>query len=558
MNLVVFFDDANGEARRPVQFALAHPVLAGMVRARYVEDVHNRPMPGGRSGFPAKTGAKTVLWAAPEAWKVGTDASGWVRFGADLPLDPQWTCRAGAWDWLVVSNGRFSTQVNWSLLGRVLEGTSASVVAVQAKADRMGYHERTVMAGDGSILGFRRFYEDSAEPVPMPVTWPHHLLVRAKEVERIFEDRTVPRDFSPLLDRWRRQGLACAAFEVAGLAYDLSIEADLLDFFISQAAQYDEAPAGWTLANGRQGVGRYGYGEGWCVGKVWLGPGAQIGSDVVLVGPSLIGDRVKVEDKAVVVSSIVGPGATIGSGRYVRNSLVTEAGHVQAPAHPDGASQAMVLASSGFRTWPWFAYARGPKRVVDLVMSGVVLVLFAPIFPLIILAIKLDSKGPIFFRDRREGRYGRPFHCLKFRSMKAGADKIQENLRAVSEVDGPQFKMADDPRITRVGHFVRETYLDEIPQFFNVLAGQMSVIGPRPSPKAENTLCPYWRYARLSVRPGVTGLWQVNRTRQAMKDFQEWIYYDTEYVRNLSFRLDVKTCWDTFLRMLGKFIEQFE
>jgi lipopolysaccharide/colanic/teichoic acid biosynthesis glycosyltransferase len=141
--------------------------------------------------------------------------------------------------------------------------------------------------------------------------------------------------------------------------------------------------------------------------------------------------------------------------------------------------------------------------------------------------------------------------------MRAGADQIQEKLRTVSEVDGPQFKIADDPRITTVGRFLRDTYLDEIPQFYNVLLGQMSVVGPRPSPRSENVLCPLWRDARLSVRPGVTGLWQVNRTREPMLDFQEWIQYDTEYIRRLSWRLDLSICLRTFLQMVGKFTEKF-
>jgi lipopolysaccharide/colanic/teichoic acid biosynthesis glycosyltransferase len=130
-------------------------------------------------------------------------------------------------------------------------------------------------------------------------------------------------------------------------------------------------------------------------------------------------------------------------------------------------------------------------------------------------------------------------------------------LRIASQVDGPQFKMEDDPRISLVGRFLRETYIDEIPQFFNVLLGQMSVVGPRPSPESENTLCPFWRDARLSVRPGITGLWQVHRTRQPMRDFQEWIHYDIEYVRNLSLLMDLRICWQTTKKMLGSFINQF-
>ena len=141
--------------------------------------------------------------------------------------------------------------------------------------------------------------------------------------------------------------------------------------------------------------------------------------------------------------------------------------------------------------------------------------------------------------------------------MIVGADKIQSKMRVLNQVDGPQFRMEYDPRVSVVGRFLRNTYIDEIPQFFNVLLGQMSVVGPRPSPEAENTLCPYWHDARLSVRPGITGLWQVCRTRQPMKDFQEWIYYDTEYVKNLSLKMDLRIFWKTIKKTLGNFIDQF-
>ena len=138
-----------------------------------------------------------------------------------------------------------------------------------------------------------------------------------------------------------------------------------------------------------------------------------------------------------------------------------------------------------------------------------------------------------------------------------GADQIQDKLRVVNKVDGPQFKLPDDPRISVVGRFLRDTYIDEIPQFFSVLLGQMSIVGPRPSPESENTSCPPWRDARLSVRPGITGLWQVCRTRQAMKDFQEWIHYDVEYVRDLSLKTDLWICWKTAKKMAKNFIDQF-
>jgi lipopolysaccharide/colanic/teichoic acid biosynthesis glycosyltransferase len=141
--------------------------------------------------------------------------------------------------------------------------------------------------------------------------------------------------------------------------------------------------------------------------------------------------------------------------------------------------------------------------------------------------------------------------------MVVGADKIQDRMRVLNQVDGPQFRMEYDPRVSVVGRFLRNTYIDEIPQFFNVLLGQMSVVGPRPSPESENTLCPSWHDARLSVRPGITGLWQVCRTRQPMRDFQEWIYYDTRYVKNLSLKMDLWIFRQTIKKTLESFIDQF-
>jgi lipopolysaccharide/colanic/teichoic acid biosynthesis glycosyltransferase len=136
--------------------------------------------------------------------------------------------------------------------------------------------------------------------------------------------------------------------------------------------------------------------------------------------------------------------------------------------------------------------------------------------------------------------------------MRKDAEKIKEQLRKLNQADGPQFWMENDPRLTRVGRFLRRYNLDEFPQFFNVLVGHMSIVGPRPSPYRENQFCPAWREARLSVRPGITGLWQVRRTRRAGNDFQEWIRYDLEYVENASWLLDIKIIWRTVTTMIHK------
>jgi lipopolysaccharide/colanic/teichoic acid biosynthesis glycosyltransferase len=172
------------------------------------------------------------------------------------------------------------------------------------------------------------------------------------------------------------------------------------------------------------------------------------------------------------------------------------------------------------------------------------------------LAIKLNSpNGPIFYGAIRQGRGGKNFRCWKFRTMSPDAEQKQAELRAQNQNEvgeGPQFKMKNDPRIFRVGRWLRKLNIDELPQFWNVLIGQMSIVGPRPSPEKENQICPAWREARLSVRPGITGLWQVMRKRDRDEtDFQEWIYYDVQYIKKQSLWMDIKIIGRTLLVAIG-------
>jgi len=179
------------------------------------------------------------------------------------------------------------------------------------------------------------------------------------------------------------------------------------------------------------------------------------------------------------------------------------------------------------------------KRLFDVVFSLFALAITLPLYPLIALAILLEDGWPLVFVQRRETVGGREFPCLKFRSMRKDAEAKKASLKSANLSDGPQFHMNHDPRVLRVGRCLRASKLDELPQLLNVLLGHMSVVGPRPSPFKENQYCPVWREARLSVRPGITGLWQVMRTRRPGCDFQEWIQYDLEYVRTACWRLDL-------------------
>ena len=197
------------------------------------------------------------------------------------------------------------------------------------------------------------------------------------------------------------------------------------------------------------------------------------------------------------------------------------------------------------------SFQRGVKRLFDVAFASTALVATGIfVFPLVMLAISREDGRPWFFGHRRETMGGREFRCWKFRTMKHNAEEMKKDLAGANEADGPQFFMENDPRISRVGRILRKTNIDELPQFWNVIRGEMSIVGPRPSPYKENQFCPPWREDRLSVRPGITGLWQIKRSRVKGRDFQEWIRYDIAYVENLSWKLDLYIIARTVMNML--------
>ena len=177
------------------------------------------------------------------------------------------------------------------------------------------------------------------------------------------------------------------------------------------------------------------------------------------------------------------------------------------------------------------------KRVFDLVVSSVALILLVPIIPLIAVMIKLDTPGPVFFRQQRVGRRGRPFAFYKFRSMFVDADERKNEVEALNEQDGPVFKVRSDPRVTNVGRFLRRSSLDEIPQIFNVVKGEMSIVGPRPPLPSEVLRYQPWHRRRLEVTPGITCLWQISG--RSHLSFNEWMRLDMEYLKQRSLRADL-------------------
>jgi exopolysaccharide biosynthesis polyprenyl glycosylphosphotransferase len=183
------------------------------------------------------------------------------------------------------------------------------------------------------------------------------------------------------------------------------------------------------------------------------------------------------------------------------------------------------------------------KRTVDAVFACATLALTAPLLIIIALVIKLESPGPILYRAERAGLKGRRFRCYKFRTMDAGADKTKEQLRARNERHGPFFKMADDPRITRAGRWLRRYSLDELPQLWNVVRGEMSLVGPRPHPLDDFERYDLGDLQRLGVSPGLTGLWQVTARRDP--SFERGLALDLEYIRSWSLWRDFRILYQT-------------
>lgn len=292
---------------------------------------------------------------------------------------------------------------------------------------------------------------------------------------------------------------------------------------------------------------------------VWIGKDVRIEPGAMIIGPAALGDASHIGAGAVVSRSVILPGGSIEANSRchsqvigpgiesfadVRVSLSRSCTAEDAAGNGQQASHAVRRSRPGAYDFL--------KRGFDLVSAALGLVLLVPVFVLAAVAVKWSSPGPVLFRHRRQGLRGVEFDCLKFRTMVQDADSLQKQLRSRNQVDGPQFKLEDDPRVTRVGAWLRWTNVDELPQLINVVRGQMSLVGPRPSPDRENQCCPAWRRVRLSVRPGITGLWQVARSAdRQFTDFQEWIYFDTRYVENRSLRLDLQIIWQTARIMLG-------
>jgi len=222
---------------------------------------------------------------------------------------------------------------------------------------------------------------------------------------------------------------------------------------------------------------------------------------------------------------------------------------LQSDLSPMSSSNAYMVDFEGttfltFMNTPKNSIALGWKSVTDILLSAAMLLVLSPVLLLISILIKLDSKGPVIFKQARVGLRGRKFYIYKFRTMVQDAEKIKEKLMQQNEMDGPVFKIKRDPRITRLGRILRKTGLDEFPQLYNVVKGEMSLIGPRPPLPDEVKQYERWHLRRLSIKPGITCTWQIIPNRNEVL-FENWMKLDLNYIDNWSLRLDFKLLMKT-------------
>ena len=420
---------------------------------------------------------------------------------------------------------------------------------VALEAHPGGTTERVHVGRNGSVGRIQRYY-DSA-------TWPFTSGVACSLVPVSCTMGASDLPFGSLKDlrhSLAERGIPSLDVFLHGGAFDLSQERDLLALSERQVLEYFSSRSkqdGWLAVGSGCRVDP----SARLVGPVVLHDGAEIGPDASVVGPAVIGPGAKVGRRAVVAQCLLGPDSVVAADLTLCHRAVfgasSDSGPAPAPLYEPLTVAADEPGAGAERQRSPSAYPF-LKAAFDVVASGLGLLLLSPLLALIALLVRLESDGPVFYGDRREGKGGRVFRCLKFRTMVAGADSQQRELMAKNQVDGPQFKMDRDPRITRLGRVLRALNLDELPQLLNVLRLEMSLVGPRPSPFRENQMCVPWRDGRLSVRPGITGLWQVCRHDRAQGDFHQWIQFDLLYVRHMSFVVDLKILAATVVSLAGK------
>ncbi|HZZ42263.1 MAG TPA: sugar transferase [Tepidisphaeraceae bacterium] len=404
------------------------------------------------------------------------------------------------------------------LLVERLSWDRPDVLFVRLHEERnLGYSERVITDRQGRFARFERLYGASDSRLARVA------LTKDPEIARAWQTAGTLKEGWARLRRSVSRSFRSTA-SINGRVYDRSNDEDLVAFVRNLVHTWKRPDA--TVKRAHRATG-----QAWAdaesqvessaqfVGPVWVGAGRHVSADASVVGPAVLWDE---------------PSKKPAIEKLQWDEIE--------PTEAPWLKPVQTKQISGI--------SRASKRLFDIAFASAALMATCFIYPPVMLAIWIEDGRPFFFGHERETIGGREFKCWKFRSMRKDAEGIKAELMKQNMADGPQFFIRNDPRLTRVGRFIRLTNIDELPQFWNVFVGDMGVVGPRPSPRKENQYCPPWREARLSVRPGITGLWQVKRTRLPGLDFQEWIKYDIEYVENQSWALDIKIIYQTIVTVL--------
>lgn len=439
---------------------------------------------------------------------------------ADVVRDP--LAVLDPFDWVLFVASRLvpaSTDGLSALRRRHEEGESAVLHLLATSADAVGSREVVYETPEGGVRRIQRYLDPVASTQPSAGVIAS--LVSVQSLLRI-DVGTVIASLDDLRAALVQRGVTSTDLQQEGHVFDVGEEEGALAF-VHDRVRASRRRLPWSI------IAR---------GAVVIEDGAHVADDVLIVGPTLIASGARIGKGARLAQCILMPGTEVPAGASVRHRIVSgHVGHDVAPPRRHATASSTVMAS---QIVPRQSRYQEVRSWVEASIALVVLVLLAPFFGLLAMAIKLTSPGPVFYGDRREGLGARTFRCWKFRTMRVNAHAMQRQLASEQFADGPHFKMDRDPRLTPIGGLLRRLNIDELPQLFNVVCREMSFVGPRPSPLRENQICAPWRRARLSVRPGITGLWQVCRHNRAAGDFHQWIEYDLRYVEHLSFAVDLR------------------
>ncbi|AQT69463.1 UDP-glucose:undecaprenyl-phosphate glucose-1-phosphate transferase [Anaerohalosphaera lusitana] len=482
----------------------------------------------------------------PASWRISSDDRNLTPYDCTLLLK---TLKNEISDHknILLNHAKNVTRIDPAILRSLIERYSdIDVLAVNVRKDLTRITERAILNEHGNVCGFKRFYNHGALREMQCTDWPDYLLINSNILTDLPDDIDLITDFTRfwkfIIEHNHSRVTVGVPGQIVPLQNSVETVLDMAHSIISSKTRTDHTPI--------DGMKKVQDPSIRIIGNVLAGPNLSLGKNCVLLGPSIIGKNVHIQDGSLIDSSVIDDNTCVESGSRIRNTFLT---HSETKCSAENTSDLQL--SEPIQISGALGYPNYPKRCLDALASLGLILVSAPVMLAIAAAIKLESPGPAIFKHRRQGLSGREFQCLKFRTMVTGADQMQQILRSLNEVDGPQFKIENDPRVSRLGRFLRATYLDELPQLFNVLAGHMSLVGPRPSPARENLFCPHWHDARLSVKPGITGLWQVKRNPERTHDFQEWLKYDVEYVNSISFKLDLWIFLQTIKKLTSKLAE---